>query len=102
MAVGSWDGITRIYEITQQGTSKGLAMIRHQWPVLDTCWSADGQQCFSAGGDRLCKMLNVGTLQVSQIANHDGPIIGCRTVDPTAGPAANMLITTSWDKTVKV
>ena len=47
-------------------------------------------------------MLNVATQQVTQVANHDGPIIGCRTVDPTAGPAGNMLVTTSWDKTVKV
>ena len=46
-------------------------------------------------------MLNVSTQQVTQVANHDGPIIGCRVVDPSAGPAGNMLVTTSWDKTVK-
>ncbi|KAI8893686.1 WD40-repeat-containing domain protein [Globomyces pollinis-pini] len=39
LAVGSWDNQTRIYEIQQNGSSTGKAIIQHEAPVLDVCWS---------------------------------------------------------------
>ena len=60
MAVGSWDGITRIYEIQQTGTSKGLAMIRHQWPVLDTCWSAVIYYFINRMGNKFFRLAETG------------------------------------------
>lgn len=39
LAVASWDKKVRIYEIDQQGQSKGLAFFEHQGPVLSCAWS---------------------------------------------------------------
>lgn len=39
LAVASWDKKVRIYEIDQQGQSKGLAFFEHQGPVLNCAWS---------------------------------------------------------------
>ena len=39
IAVASWDNKVRIYEINEQGQSKGVAMLEHQAPVLGCAWS---------------------------------------------------------------
>ena len=44
-------------------------------------------------------MYDVQTGQATQIAKHDGPIRVCKYVDT---PSGGIVVTGSWDKTVKV
>lgn len=39
LAIASWDKKVRIYEISQQGVSTGVAMFEHEAPVLSCHWS---------------------------------------------------------------
>lgn len=39
LAVASWDKKVRIYEINEQGQSQGKAMLEHEAPVLNCCWT---------------------------------------------------------------
>ncbi|KAJ2991671.1 hypothetical protein HDV02_003645, partial [Globomyces sp. JEL0801] len=100
LAVGSWDNQTRIYEIQQNGSSTGKAIIQHEAPVLDVCWSTDGSKVFSVGCDKQGKMLDLQTNQTTQVAGHDAPIKSCRYIDGLPN-LNNMLVTGSWDKTLK-
>ncbi|KAG8905912.1 hypothetical protein FRB99_007992 [Tulasnella sp. 403] len=97
LAVSSWDGNVRIYEISPTGQSQGKAMYNHDGPVLDVCWSKDGQRLFSAGADKVAKMFDVQTGQSSVVGGHDAPIRSIRWMDMNGG----VLVTGSWDKTVK-
>ena len=45
-------------------------------------------------------MMDLNTGQTTQVAAHDAPIRCCRWI-ATAGPMSNILVTGSWDKTIK-
>ena len=100
LSVASWDKKVRIYEINQNGGSEGKAMFEHEGPVLSTCWSQDGQKVFGAGADKAARMLDLGAgaTTATQVAAHDQPI---RCVESIFVNGAHMLVTGSWDKTVK-
>ncbi|PPJ56699.1 hypothetical protein CBER1_09494 [Cercospora berteroae] len=101
LSVASWDKKVRIYEIDAQGQGKGVAMFEHEGPVLDTCWSNDGQKVFAVGADKAARMLDLGAGQTSggtQVAAHDQPI---RCVKAFNAGGTPMLVTGSWDKTIK-
>ncbi|EGF79644.1 hypothetical protein BATDEDRAFT_25321 [Batrachochytrium dendrobatidis JAM81] len=100
LAASSWDNQTRIYEVQQNGTAVGKAAIQHEAPVLDVCWSKDGTKIVSVGADRAGRMLDMHTGQSTQVAGHDAPIKSCRWIDGVPN-LTNMLVTGSWDKTVK-
>ena len=42
-------------------------------PVLDVCWSPDGSKVFTACGDKMARMWDLGSNQYVQIAAHDAP-----------------------------
>lgn len=100
LSVASWDKKVRIYEINEQGNSKGIALFDHEGPVLDTCWSGDGQKVFGAGADKAARMLDLGAgqTQAQQVAAHDQPIRCVKSFTMNGSP---MLVTGSWDKTIK-
>jgi mRNA export factor len=69
----------------------------HAVQVLCTAWKDDGSTVFSAGCDKQAKMwpiLSGG--QPVQVGMHDAPIKDIAWV-----PEMNLLVTGSWDKTVK-
>lgn len=39
LAASSWSSEVRIYQVDDQGASKGVALYAHDAPVLDVCWS---------------------------------------------------------------
>ena len=43
LAASSWDQKVRVYEIDDQGNSKGVAMMDFQAPALAVAWSPVGQ-----------------------------------------------------------
>jgi len=97
LAVASWDNNVRIYEISTTGQSQGKAMYSHEAPVLDVCWSTDGQRIFSGGADKVARMFELASGQTTVVAAHDAPV---RCVRWSAN-GAGVLITGSWDKTIK-
>lgn len=100
LSVASWDNKVRIYEIANNGESQGRAMYEHQGPVLSTRWSPDGTKVVSAGCDNAARLYDLQSSQTTQVAAHDAPIRSVRYVNIPAA-AAPMIVTASWDKTLK-
>jgi len=102
LAVASWDKKVRIYEINASGGSEGKAFFDHEGPVLSCHWSRDGSKVVGAGADKAARLIDLGAGQnvASQVAAHDQPIRCVRFFDM---PNTNeqMLVTGSWDKTIK-
>ena len=72
-------------------------MIKHDAPVLDVAWSADGQNVFSCGADKIVKMWNLSSSKTTTVAAHDAPIKHVFYSTEHNG----CIITGSWDRTVK-
>ncbi|KAF8740958.1 hypothetical protein AX14_006435 [Amanita brunnescens Koide BX004] len=98
LAVGSWDNSVRIYEVGAGGQTQGKAMYQHTGPVLSVCWNKEGNKVFSGGADNAGRMLDITTGQSTQVAQHDGPVKVVKWID---SPQAGILVTGSWDKTLK-
>ncbi|KAK9412940.1 putative Poly(A)+ RNA export protein [Seiridium unicorne] len=100
LAVSSWDKKVRIYEINAQGQSQGKHMYENEAPVFSVDWSKDGTKLISAGADKKTMLCDLATVQQTQIAAHDQPIKCARFFE---SPQANapMVVTGSWDKTIK-
>ncbi|KAJ5923006.1 hypothetical protein N7516_010709 [Penicillium verrucosum] len=101
LAVASWDKKVRIYEINDQGQSEGKALFEHEAPVLNCCWSPDGTKVVGAGADKAARMLDLGSGTTTQVAAHDAPIRSCHMIPNPSVGGTPLLITGSWDKTVK-
>ncbi|KAK6347706.1 Poly(A)+ RNA export protein rae1 [Orbilia javanica] len=100
LAVASWNKKVQIYEIQQNGNSAGKAMYEHEGPVLSVCWSKDGSKIFSGGADKAGRMFDASTGQSTQVAAHEAPVRCVKVVD-IPGAAGPILVTGSWDKTIK-
>ncbi|KAF8621924.1 hypothetical protein AX15_007418 [Amanita polypyramis BW_CC] len=98
LAVGSWDNSVRVYEVAANGQTQGRAIYQHGGPVLSVCWDKEGRKVFSGGADGTGRMLDPATGRVTQVAQHDAPVKTVRWID---APQASVLVTGSWDKTVK-
>ncbi len=97
---GSWDNEVRCWSVDSNGQSQPVNMHKHEGPVLDVAWSADGQAVFSASADKTGKMWNLATNTQTTIAAHDAPIrhIFYCTNFANGSPC---VVTGSWDKTIK-
>ena len=126
----SWDNQVRCWEVQPTGQSVPKASTSHEQPVLCADWSSDGTTVFSgkcelctslvvlhgcllsssrvtilrrvaidhAGGcDKQVKMWSLTTNQTQVVAKHDAPITHTFFVKELN----NMLVTGSWDRTVK-
>ncbi|KAJ6016719.1 hypothetical protein N7451_000098 [Penicillium sp. IBT 35674x] len=100
LAVASWDNKVRIYEISPTGQSEGKAILNADAPVLNCCWSPDGSKVVGAGADNMAKLLDLGSGTTTPVAKHDGPIRACH-MFPNPQGGSPLLVTGSWDKTVK-
>lgn len=99
LAVSSWNGEVRIYEVAQDGKAQGKASYNHEAPALCVTWSKDGARIFSGGADRAARAFDVSTGQSTQVGRHDDSV---RCVKYFESPqAGGVLATGSWDKTVK-
>ncbi|ESO09225.1 hypothetical protein HELRODRAFT_109550 [Helobdella robusta] len=98
LAAGSWDNNVRCWEVQQNGTSVPKAMQAHAGPVLDVCWSDDGSKIFTASTDKSAKMWDLASNQFVQVAQHEAPV---KTVHWIKGSSYSVLMTGSWDKTLK-
>ncbi|BGP25762.1 mRNA export factor [Rhodotorula toruloides] len=98
LAVASWSNEVRLYEVNSQGQAVGKAAYSHEGPVLGVQWSKDGTKCISGGADKAARMFDLQTGQTQQVAQHDEPI---RCVKYFEANGQGMLVTGSWDKTLK-
>lgn len=118
---GSWDNAIRCWEVT--GNANSLQTIpkaqqMHQGAVLDVRFSdvsilylkndmlmafficlQDGTKIFSASCDKTVKMWDLNSNQTMQVAQHDAPV---KSVHFIKAINYTCLMTTSWDKTIKV
>ena len=94
LTVTSWDNHVRCYEVQSNGQSQPKAAFAHQAPVLCSAWSSDGSKIFSAGCDKEAKLWDLSSNQQQTVAKHDAPIRHMHYFN-------NMLVTGSWDKTLK-
>ncbi|PON80992.1 Coatomer beta subunit [Trema orientale] len=96
----SWDNEVRCWEIKRSGTSFSStpkALISHAQPVLCSTWKDDGTAVFSGGCDNQVKMWPlISGAQPTTVAMHEAPI-----KDVAWIPEMNVLVTGSWDKTLK-
>ncbi|KAI8848596.1 Poly(A)+ RNA export protein [Chytridium lagenaria] len=98
LAASSWDNNTRIWEVQQNGTTVGKAMITHEAPALCCSWSKDGSKLVSGGADKMARMMDLQSGQTSIVGSHDLPIKCAKFVDT---PQGTILVTGSWDKTIR-
>ena len=73
LVAGSWDHNVRCWQIEQNGQTIPKAQQTAGGPVLDVCWSTDGSKVFTACGDKMARMWDLGSNQYVQIAAHDAP-----------------------------
>lgn len=98
LAVSSWDNKVRIYEIAQNGQSQGRHAYEHSQPVLNVDFSKDGTKIASAGADKNVKVCDLGSQSDIVIGTHDQPVRAVRFFENQGTP---MVVSGSWDKTVK-
>jgi len=77
IAVASWDGSIRIYDIRFNGdnappVSQAAAILNIQGPCLDVALDT-GMLCFTAGADGVVRMHDIATKAVKDLGKHEGP-----------------------------
>ncbi|KAJ1500620.1 hypothetical protein HMI56_003717 [Coelomomyces lativittatus] len=66
-------------------------------PVLSCRWTKDGTKIVAAGADKTAKLFDIQSQQTHVVGQHDAPIKVVRWFEENA----RILITGSWDKTIK-
>lgn len=93
LLTSSWDTSVRLYDVI----SNHLRMkYNHPAPVLDCCFH-DSVHCYSGGLDNTLKVYDFNTNTGTNVGTHDAPI---RCVEYC--PDVNVVITGSWDMSVKL
>lgn len=93
LLVSSWDNSVRLYNIAQNTLQH---MYTHQYAVLDCCFY-EPTKTFSGGLDRALKMYDFTTQASAALGNHLDAIRCVRFCRELG-----LVITGSWDKTVKL
>jgi cell cycle arrest protein BUB3 len=110
LLVSSWDSTVRLYRLTQadQASSSSSSAdqlasqvqlvhtFQHDAAVLDVCWITD-KLAASGGLDRRVRLLNLETGQSNIIGKHGAAVSRVRYSSTT-----NLLLSSSWDSTLKV
>lgn len=77
--------------------SKPVSLFQqHTAPVLDCCWSPDGQAVFTCSADGTAMRWDLASNQADQVAQHDAPIRAVA-FDATLGA----LLTAGWDSKLR-
>ncbi|XP_052099835.1 mitotic checkpoint protein BUB3-like [Mytilus californianus] len=93
LLVSSWDSTVRLYDIV--ANNKRMEYF-HSAPVLDCCFH-DAVHSYSGGLDNTLKMFDFNTNSGTTVGTHEAPI---KCVEYC--PEVNVVITGSWDSTVKL
>ncbi|KAI8499538.1 PREDICTED: mitotic checkpoint protein BUB3-like [Branchiostoma belcheri] len=93
LLVSSWDCSVRLYDVSGNNLRNKY---EHSSAVLDCCFY-DPVHPYSGGLDQMLKTCDLNTSQETVVGNHDAAI---RCVEYC--PDVNVVITGSWDQTVKL
>ncbi|KAK7685502.1 hypothetical protein QCA50_011366 [Cerrena zonata] len=93
LLVSSWDTSVRLYDVD---TNEQKAKFDHRAAVLTTCF-ADSSRAFSGGLDTSVRELDLNTERVTHLGQHANSIS-----TSNYSQSLNMLITGSWDRTIKL
>lgn len=93
LLASSWDQTVRLYDVISNNLRIKYS---HSEPVLDCCFY-DAVHSYSGGLDCTLKMFDFNTSTEQNVGQHDDPI---RCVEYC--PEVNVIITGSWDSTVKL
>ena len=93
LLVSSWDTTVRLYDVPANSMR---LKYQHSGAVLD-CAFYDPTHAWSGGLDQQLKMHDLNTDQENLVGGHDAPI---RCVEYC--PEVNVMVTGSWDQTVKL
>ncbi|XP_071946802.1 mitotic checkpoint protein BUB3-like [Antedon mediterranea] len=93
LLVSSWDESVRLYDVQSNLLRTKYS---HSQAVLDCCFY-DGTHTYSGGLDKQLKVFDVNTSSEITVGNHEGAI---KCVEYC--PDVNVIITGSWDQTVKL
>mmetsp|Transcript_44410 Transcript_44410/g.105894 ORF Transcript_44410/g.105894 Transcript_44410/m.105894 type:complete len:338 (-) Transcript_44410:169-1182(-) len=98
----SWDNTVQVYSFQKSGQQimsqgiKSMTTNPHTQAVLSACWDSDGSKIYTGSADKMGKAWDLQSDQNVQFAVHDQPIKFVAEV-----PALNMIVTGSWDKSLK-
>lgn len=93
LLVSSWDCFVRLYDVTANSLRTRYS---HNQPVLDCCFH-DAVHVYSGGLDSTLKMFDLNSGSEVIVGSHEAAI---RCVEYC--PEVNVVITGSWDSTVKL
>ena len=108
LLLSSWDKTVRFYRLANAETAASssseqlstqaqlVQTFQHEAAVLDVCWISDTLAA-SGGLDRRVRLLNLETGQSNIIGKHGAAISRVR-----YSSATNLLLSTSWEGTLKV
>jgi mRNA export factor len=92
----SWDNQVRCWDVQPSGQAIPKAAASLEKPLLCSAWRPDGGAVFVGGCDHGVKLWDLATNQQQQVAQHAAPVRHCCYI-----PAIQLLVTGSWDKTLK-
>ncbi len=92
----SWDNQVRVWDVQANGQAIPKAAVTLEKPPLCSAWAPDGSAVFAGGCSNGVAMWNLATNQQQQVAQHAAPVRHCAYL-----PALSLLVTGSWDKSLK-
>jgi mRNA export factor len=96
LAATSWSGQALLWDVQAGGQAVPKAAITLEKPPLCSTWLPDGGTVVVGGCDGAARAWNLATNQQQQVAQHAAPVRHCAYI-----PAMSLLVTASWDKTLK-
>ncbi|RWA08016.1 hypothetical protein EKO27_g7080 [Xylaria grammica] len=105
VAAASWDSKVRIYNVASSSSARGVSALLAEGPIFSCDWAQkfkDGKTVIAGGADKKIRIMDASTGQQREVVgSHDAPVRGVRfaNVPGTQGP---IVMSGSWDKTVKI
>lgn len=96
LAATSWSGQALLWDVQAGGQAVPKAAITLEKPPLCSAWLPDGGTVVVGSCDGAARAWNLATNQQQQVAQHAAPVRHCAYI-----PAMSLLVTASWDKTLK-
>ncbi|KAF8240272.1 WD40 repeat-like protein [Tricholoma matsutake] len=94
LLVSSWDTSVRLYQIGNE--SEQIAKFDHRAAVLACCFNSNGTHGYSGGLDTTVRVLDLGSESPRLLGSHNDSISSM-----TFSQQSNILITGSWDRTLR-
>ncbi|KAI0541501.1 WD40-repeat-containing domain protein [Xylaria digitata] len=101
LAAASWDSKVRIYDVARSGSARGVSTLIAEGPVFSCDWAKDGKKVIAGGADKKIRMMDMSTGQQDIVGSHEAPVRGIRFVDVPGTTQGSIIMSGSWDKTVK-